>query len=99
MFLNYKDGTIKPTASENIENAFAIVENYFKLLLCYSSGRMGNTKQALQLITYELGDVTGAIDFCKEHNDQELWEDLIDYSIDKPCMYIDKCRRTFVDIK
>ncbi len=53
---------------------------------------MGNTKQALQLITYELADVTGAIDFCKEHNDQELWEDLVDYSIDKPC----KCSFKFV---
>ncbi len=49
------------------------------------SGRMGNTKQALQLIVNELHDVRQAIDFCKEHYDQELWEDLINYSIDKPC--------------
>ena len=48
------------------------------------SGRMGNTKQALQLITTQLHDVKQAIDFCKEHNDKELWEDLISYSIDKP---------------
>ena len=47
-------------------------------------GRMGNTKQALQLITNELGDVSKAIEFCKEHNERELWEDLITYSIDKP---------------
>ncbi|ELU13950.1 hypothetical protein CAPTEDRAFT_174173 [Capitella teleta] len=47
-------------------------------------GRMGNTKQALHLITNELRDVDQAIDFCKEHNDQELWQDLINYSIDKP---------------
>jgi len=47
-------------------------------------GRMGNTKQALQLITNELGDVNKAIEFCKEHNERELWEDLITYSIDKP---------------
>jgi len=50
-------------------------------------GRMGNTKQALQLITNELGDVNQAIAFCKEHNEHELWEDLISYSIDKPCGY------------
>jgi len=50
-------------------------------------GRMGNTKQALQLITNELGDVNQAIDFCKEHNERELWEDLITYSIDKPSQY------------
>ncbi|CAH1788445.1 unnamed protein product [Owenia fusiformis] len=47
-------------------------------------GRMGNTKQALKLITNELRDVDRAIDFCKEHHDKELWEDLISYSIDKP---------------
>ncbi|XP_074658816.1 vacuolar protein sorting-associated protein 41 homolog [Tubulanus polymorphus] len=47
-------------------------------------GRMGNTKQALELITNELQDVDRAIDFCKEHDDIDLWKDLIDYSIDKP---------------
>ena len=45
---------------------------------------MGNTKQALHLITNDLRDVNAAIDFCKEHNDTELWNDLINYSIDKP---------------
>jgi len=50
----------------------------------FNAGRMGNTKQALQLITNELGDVNQAIEFCKEHNERELWEDLITYSIDKP---------------
>ena len=48
---------------------------------------MGNTKQALQLITNELGDVNQAIEFCKEQNDRELWEDLINHAIDKPCEY------------
>jgi len=50
-------------------------------------GRMGDTKQALELITNELGDVNQAIEFCKEHNERELWEDLITYSIDKPSHY------------
>ena len=57
----------------------------------YVSGRMGNTKQALHLIVNELRDVTQAIDFCKEHGDEELWEDLIDYSLDKPCKCICMC--------
>ena len=51
------------------------------------SGRMGNTKQALSLITNELRDVDKAIEFCKEHDDSELWEDLINYSMDKPSKY------------
>ncbi|GIY61763.1 vacuolar protein sorting-associated protein 41 homolog [Caerostris darwini] len=47
-------------------------------------GRMGNTKQALKQITERLGDIDQAIDFCKEHDDKELWEDLIQSSLDKP---------------
>jgi hypothetical protein len=31
-------------------------------------------------------DVTiKAIDFAKEQNDDDLWEDLLKYSMDKPC--------------
>ena len=48
-------------------------------------GRMGNTKEALQYITDSLDDINYAIEFCKEHNDAELWEDLIKYSLEKPC--------------
>ena len=48
---------------------------------------MGNANEALKLITNQLGDVNQAIDFCKEQNDPELWEDLINHSIDKPCKY------------
>eukprot|EP00058_Branchiostoma_floridae_P023305 XP_002608795.1 hypothetical protein BRAFLDRAFT_125598 [Branchiostoma floridae] len=47
-------------------------------------GHMGNTKQALHLITEELQDVDKAIEFAKEHDDEELWEDLISSSMDKP---------------
>ncbi|PVD30846.1 hypothetical protein C0Q70_10121 [Pomacea canaliculata] len=47
-------------------------------------GRMGNLTQALKMIMEGLGDVNHAIDFCKEQNDEELWENLISYSIDRP---------------
>ncbi|GBM04489.1 Vacuolar protein sorting-associated protein 41 [Araneus ventricosus] len=47
-------------------------------------GRMGNTRQALQQITEVLQDINQAIEFCKEHDDKELWEDLINSSLDKP---------------
>uniref|UniRef100_A0A4W3J8U8 Vacuolar protein sorting-associated protein 41 homolog n=1 Tax=Callorhinchus milii TaxID=7868 RepID=A0A4W3J8U8_CALMI len=46
--------------------------------------RMGNSRRALQMITEELQDVDKAIEFAKEQDDAELWEDLISYSIDKP---------------
>ena len=50
----------------------------------YLLGRMGNTRSALELIMTELVDVEQAVEFCKEHDDAELWDDLIKYSIDKP---------------
>lgn len=52
-------------------------------LMCLS-GRMGNCRRALQMIMEELEDVDKAIEFAKEQDDAELWEDLISYSIDKP---------------
>ena len=47
-------------------------------------GRMGNTRAALELIMTELVDVEQAVEFCKEQDDPELWDDLIRYSLDKP---------------
>lgn len=46
--------------------------------------RMGSTRQALHLITRELADIHRAVDFCKDYDDVDLWNDLIEYSIDKP---------------
>lgn len=48
------------------------------------TGRMGNTKEALRLITHVLEDIHQAIDFCKEYDDEELWNNLIDFALDKP---------------
>jgi len=50
----------------------------------YLLARMGNTRAALELIMQELVDVEQAVEFCKEHDDSELWDDLIRYSLDKP---------------
>lgn len=50
----------------------------------YLLGRLGNAKEALQLIIDRLGDVNFAIEFVKENNDQHLWNDLIEYSMKKP---------------
>ena len=56
----------------------------FSLIFFFATGLMGNIMQALHLITDKLQNVEQAIEFCKEHNDSELWEDLIEHSIDKP---------------
>uniref|UniRef100_A0A8C4NBS6 Vacuolar protein sorting-associated protein 41 homolog n=1 Tax=Eptatretus burgeri TaxID=7764 RepID=A0A8C4NBS6_EPTBU len=46
--------------------------------------RMGDSRQALKMITRELNNVDKAIDFAKEQDDPELWDDLINYAITKP---------------
>lgn len=56
-------------------------------LLCL--GKAGNHRQALQMIITQLRDVKYAIDFCKEHNYDSLWKELIDYSLDKPSQCAD----------
>nr|XP_033335981.1 vacuolar protein sorting-associated protein 41 homolog [Megalopta genalis] len=52
--------------------------------MVYLLGRIGNTSEALALMTRELNDMESAIAFCQEHDDEELWNDLINYSLDKP---------------
>lgn len=59
-------------------------ERFFYPEMVYLLGRIGNTKEALILIMQELGDIDRAINFCKEHDDTDLWEDLIKYSLKKP---------------
>lgn len=46
--------------------------------------KTGETKRALFLIIDKLGDVSQAISFTKLQNDADLWNDLLDYSMDKP---------------
>ncbi|XP_043265126.1 vacuolar protein sorting-associated protein 41 homolog isoform X2 [Colletes gigas] len=52
--------------------------------MVYLLDRMGNTSEALALMTTQLDDMEKAITFCQEHDDEELWNDLINYSLDKP---------------
>lgn len=44
----------------------------------------GQMKRALYLIIDRLGDVSQAISFAKEQDDPDLWDDLLNYSMDKP---------------
>lgn len=52
--------------------------------IVYILERTGQIKKALQIVLHAIKDVTQAIEFCKRHNDRDLWEDLIQYSINKP---------------
>ncbi|KAL2014241.1 hypothetical protein VTN00DRAFT_1766 [Thermoascus crustaceus] len=52
--------------------------------LIYLLSKMGQTKRALNLILSDLKDISQAISFCKSQDDPDLWEDLLNYSMDKP---------------
>ncbi|QSL66436.1 hypothetical protein MERGE_000816 [Pneumocystis wakefieldiae] len=47
-------------------------------------GRMGDNKKALMLIIEKLNDIDQAIEFAKIQTDDDLWEDLIVYSLNNP---------------
>ena len=50
----------------------------------YLLAKTGQTKKALSLIIDELKDVVQAISFVKEQDDDDLWEDLLEYSMSRP---------------
>ena len=50
----------------------------------YLLSKEGRTAKALRLIIDSLNDVSQAISFAKEQNDASLWDDLLDYSMNKP---------------
>ena len=52
--------------------------------LVYLLSKEGRTAKALRLIIDSLNDVSQAISFAKEQNDASLWDDLLDYSMNKP---------------
>ncbi|KAH8726644.1 vacuolar assembly protein-like protein [Phaeosphaeriaceae sp. PMI808] len=52
--------------------------------LVHILSKTGQTKRALLLIIEKLSDVSFAISFAKEQDDADLWNDLLEYSMDKP---------------
>ncbi|GFZ48801.1 hypothetical protein JCM24511_06550 [Saitozyma sp. JCM 24511] len=69
----------------DLERAYTITkERDYVPEMVFLLGRMGNNKQALMLIIERLGDVQRAIDFAKEQADEDLWEDLLQYSETRP---------------
>ncbi|KAB8532558.1 hypothetical protein FH972_025503 [Carpinus fangiana] len=67
------------------EHALAECErrNYVPELVSLLSAT-GQNRRALHLIIDKIGDVKQAIDFAKEVDDEDLWDDLLNYSMDKP---------------
>lgn len=68
-----------------IQEALDVCQNNeFYPEMVFLLGRIGNTREALQIIIEQLKDINQAINFCQEHNDKELWTDLIKRTVDKP---------------
>ncbi|KAI9875155.1 MAG: Vacuolar protein sorting-associated protein 41 [Pleopsidium flavum] len=76
---------LKTSQSYTLEKALAISEsrNYIPELV-YLLSKTGDTKRALFLILDKLRDVSQAISFAKSQDDPELWNELLEYSMDKP---------------
>ncbi|KAK5125176.1 hypothetical protein LTR85_000852 [Meristemomyces frigidus] len=74
---------LRASSVYSYERAGAICEQrHYIPELVYILSKTGQTKKALALIIGELGDVSQAISFAKENG--ELWDDLLDYSMDRP---------------
>jgi len=76
---------LRTSQTYNLGLASQICEqrNYIPELV-YLVSKEGRITQALRLIIDQLGDVSQAIAFAKEQNDASLWDDLLDYSMNKP---------------
>ncbi|TFK69442.1 vacuolar assembling protein VPS41 [Pluteus cervinus] len=76
---------LRASSSYSLEAAYKVCEEKeFVPEMVYLLGKMGNNKQALMLIIERMGDVYRAIDFAKQQNDNDLWEDLLMYSETRP---------------
>ncbi|ALC40404.1 lt [Drosophila busckii] len=68
-----------------IQDALAICKREgFHPEMVYLLGRMGSLVEALNIIIHSIKDIEMAIEFCKEYNDDDLWNVLIDESTKQP---------------
>lgn len=76
---------LKSSQSYTLEAASAICDRrQYIPELVYLLAKEGRTNQALMIIIEKLSDVSQAIAFAKEQDDPDLWDDLLNYSMNKP---------------
>ncbi|KAG9241275.1 vacuolar assembly protein-like protein [Calycina marina] len=76
---------VKSSTEYTLEKATAECEELdYVPELVYLYSKTGRTKKALYLIIDRLGDVSQAILFAKQQDDKDLWENLLEYSMNKP---------------
>ena len=56
----------------------------FKEEQVYLLARMGKKSEALTLLLDSSDNIDGAVQFCLDQNDHELWKELIDLSVSNP---------------
>lgn len=76
---------LKSSKNYSIQDAYDICkrESFYPEMV-YLLDQMGNTKEALTIIMHKMNDVQMAIEFCREHDDLDLWNKMIDESVDSP---------------
>ena len=76
---------LQASTAYTFENAVKVCEKRHLINeLVYLLSKTGDLKKALFLIINELNDVSKAIAFAKEQDDEGLWNDLLDYSMSRP---------------
>lgn len=76
---------LKSSAMYNLSKASQIcAQRDYIPELVYLLSKEGRTAEALRLIIDSLNDVSQAIAFAKDQNDASLWDDLLDYAMNKP---------------
>ncbi|GAO17723.1 hypothetical protein UVI_02033250 [Ustilaginoidea virens] len=76
---------LKSSTSYTFEKAVQECESYsYYDELVYLYSKTGQMNRALYLIIDRLKNVQKAIEFAKEQDDPDLWDHLLDYSMDKP---------------
>ncbi|KAL3991178.1 hypothetical protein ACH3XW_34810 [Acanthocheilonema viteae] len=76
---------LRKTAVYDIAKAIDICEKkqYINEMV-YLLGRSGNRMKALDLLVNKLGCIGSAIDFCRENDESDLWNSLVDAAVKQP---------------
>lgn len=84
-FLMANDENDATQSTYDVDRAIEICQqNNFYQELIYLLGKIGENKQALNLVINKLDDPQMAIEFAKRLNDKDTWNSLINQSLDKP---------------
>lgn len=84
-FLMANDENDASQSNYNVDRAIEVCqENHFYQELIYLLGKIGENKQALNLVIDKMDDPQMAIEFAKRLNDKDTWSSLINQSLNKP---------------